>query len=96
LDAAQVLNRNTDNQHAFWFNNGFIARSLRDLVSGLESCSPETFSYHVNEQKNDFANWVNDIVGDPVLAKRLKGCTDKKRYVVKLKRRITELSKTVA
>ena len=34
--------------------------------------SDATFNYHVNEQKNDFANWIENVYGNKQLATELK------------------------
>ena len=35
-------------------------------------CDEQTYSYHVNLQKNDFAKWVNDVLLFPELSESLK------------------------
>ena len=32
----------------------------------------EVFKFHVNKEKNDFANWIEDILGDKDLAKAIR------------------------
>ena len=77
--------------YAFWFRNGTIARNIYELVSTLEASSPEVFEYHVNSEKNDFYKWILNILGDDLLAKRLKKERDQKKYIRKIKHRIEEL-----
>lgn len=79
---------------AFWFTNGTIAKNIYELVSSIESCDPGVFTYHVNTEKNDIYNWILDVLGDDVLAKRLKKEKDQKKYAKKIRRRIRELEKT--
>ena len=55
----------------FWCNDGRIFRNMRDLSIGLASMSVQTFVYHLNEDKNDFSNWLKDSVGDEQLAEEL-------------------------
>jgi hypothetical protein len=57
---------------AFWFNHGAVAANLRQLAEALEAMSPEQFAHHVNEEKNDVACWVNEVVGDATLSKKLR------------------------
>jgi len=33
--------------------------------------SQETFSYHSNQERNDFSNWVNAVIGDAKLSRDL-------------------------
>jgi len=62
---------NAENELCFWVNNGPILRNLKDLKNALKKISEETFKYHVNKEKNDFANWVKNVLGDKILANKL-------------------------
>ena len=55
----------------FWCHDGRYLKNLKELEAALEQMSDETFSYHSNETKTDFSNWVNDVIGDQKLAKDL-------------------------
>jgi len=57
---------------SFWCCDGRIFRNMRDLSVGLASMSGETFVYHLNDEKNDFSNWLNDVIEDEKLAKDLE------------------------
>ena len=58
-------------EYSFWVCDGRVLKNLRDLRDALAVMTEETYSYHVNEAKNDFHNWVKDIVGDDILANQL-------------------------
>ncbi len=45
--------------------------NLRDLSRGVSNMKGDVFSFHVKGQKNDFANWVADVIGDHALARAL-------------------------
>lgn len=62
---------NTDEQSSFWVNNGPILRNLKDLKDALLNMNKETFGYHVNKEKNDFAVWIKDALKNNALAKKL-------------------------
>lgn len=55
----------------FWVNSGPIVKSLPDLVEALKTMSDEQYSYHVNDDKNDFSRWIEDVLEDKTLAKAL-------------------------
>ncbi len=61
-----------DGPAAFWIHNGPMLKNLVDLQSALESIAPDLFSYHVTPDKNDFANWVEFVMMEPVLAGKLR------------------------
>ncbi len=62
---------NAENELCFWINNGPILRNLKDLKNALKKINEETFKYHVNKEKNDFADWVKNVLNDKTLANKL-------------------------
>lgn len=62
---------NAENELCFWINNGPILKNLNDLKNALLKMSEGSFKYHVNKEKNDFANWVKNVLKDSVLADKL-------------------------
>jgi hypothetical protein len=56
----------------FWCHDGRVIQSLPDLKATLEQMPDEVFGYHANEAKNDFSNWVRDVIGDEKLARDLQ------------------------
>ena len=62
---------NAENELCFWINNGPILKNLEDLKNALKKISEETFKCHVNKEKNDFANWIKNALGDRILANKL-------------------------
>ena len=58
-------------EYVFWCCDGRVFRNMRDLGEALATMAGETFTYHANEQKNDFSNWVRDVIGDKKLAQAI-------------------------
>lgn len=46
--------------------------SLDDLSEAINLIDPDTFMAHVNAEKNDFANWVDGVFGEHLLAEYLR------------------------
>lgn len=57
----------------FFVCNGEMFSSLLELKDGLKKMGDEDFFCHVNGEKNDFANWVRNSLGDVSLADSLVG-----------------------
>jgi hypothetical protein len=55
----------------FWCQDGRLVKNLGELEKALNDMSDETFHYHSGEGRNDFSNWIRDVVGDDKLAKDL-------------------------
>jgi hypothetical protein len=56
----------------FWCNDGRYLSNLEELKAALENMTDETFLFHSNETKSDFARWVDEVIGDDKLARDLK------------------------
>jgi len=52
----------------FWCHGGRVLTNMAELAAALRDMSEETYRHHVNAGKNDFANWLRDVVGDSTLA----------------------------
>ena len=50
----------------FRLQSGRVLKSKQDLVDALADMSPAVFSHHVNESHNDFADWLELALKDPV------------------------------
>ncbi len=59
------------NDKRFWCQDGRFVKNLEELGKALNDMSDETFHYHSGEGRNDFSNWIRDVVGDDKLAKDL-------------------------
>jgi hypothetical protein len=55
-------------EKAFVVRDGTTLHSLKDLYGHLAVIKDEDFRHHVNEQKNDFAAWIEHVHGDRFLA----------------------------
>jgi hypothetical protein len=48
-------------EHYFYLCDGRVLKDMIELSECLETINNDVFYYHVNDQRNDFANWVRDI-----------------------------------
>lgn len=60
-----------EGEQCFWVNNGPALRNLKDLSDALKNMSDDSYSYHVNPDKNDFANWTLNALKDEMLSEKL-------------------------
>ena len=58
-------------QNYFYLNNGKKLKSIAELIESLKNMDQGLFSFHVNEQHNDFASWIRDVFGEKELARRI-------------------------
>ncbi|MBS1266958.1 MAG: hypothetical protein MAG795_00928 [Candidatus Woesearchaeota archaeon] len=59
--------------------------NLEELAEALEIMSDESYNHHVNEKKNDFAIWVNDVIKNKELSDKLAGITNRRKALVAIK-----------
>ena len=55
----------------FVLKNGKQLNHYLALADTLENLEKEVVKYHVNELRNDFATWVEDVFGEKDLAKKI-------------------------
>jgi HD superfamily phosphohydrolase len=55
----------------FWLHDGRALKSLKELSDSLENMPGDVFSHHVTKERNDFSNWIKDVIGDKDLAQRV-------------------------
>jgi len=56
----------------FWIQYGPVVKDIFELQDALTNITDEQFKHHVNSIKNDFAVWVEEILGDKECAKNIK------------------------
>jgi hypothetical protein len=69
--AKRVLAR-AEGAQCFWVNDGRILADLVEFSNALEKMSQDTFAYHVDAPRNDFADWIEFVLGDTELAGALR------------------------
>lgn len=72
--AANLLAR-VPGEYAFLCHDGKILTDMKELAEGLAAMSDEAFMSHSNPEKNDFSNWVRDVIKDEKLATDLATAT---------------------
>jgi len=79
--------------HYFYACNGDVLKSLEDLLNFLKNANEEKISTHLNEERNDFSNWIKDILKDKTLAKNFQKTLDKEKLIKAVERRIKSRNK---
>ncbi|RLE38471.1 hypothetical protein DRJ17_03850 [Candidatus Woesearchaeota archaeon] len=90
-NALRIL-ASTEGDKRFFVSDGQIVSNLYELPIAIRNMSLETFSYHVNANKNDFSNWINDVLGDSKLASDIAGILERDNIISILEGRLNELN----
>jgi hypothetical protein len=72
----------------FYFKDGKIASSLKDLFYVINDISDDTFYHHVSAERNDFSNWIRDVLKENSLAKDISTIYSRKDLLDFLKDKI--------
>ena len=71
-------------ENYFILVTGVPLKSLRELANALETMNDWVFSHHVNDTRNDFSNWVKDILKESELAQEIKVIRNMKDMEIKI------------
>ena len=91
-DKEHALHHVEGNQ-AFFMSNGRVVSSLQQLGNELADMHEAVYRYHVNDNNNDFANWIKDVLWDEKLAADVLKCKNPAAASKKIAARIKFLSK---
>ncbi|MCF7866049.1 DUF5752 family protein [Candidatus Woesearchaeota archaeon] len=62
---------NAPEEHYFILCNGQPIKNPKELADALENLRDDVFHHHVNNEKNDFSTWINNVFEDIELAEKL-------------------------
>jgi hypothetical protein len=77
--------KNAEGPECFWFNNGPIVKNLVELMEAVKAMDNNKFKYHALGNNNDFAAWIEFVLNEPALAKRIKKLRTKKSFIKAIK-----------
>ena len=83
-------------ENLFWVNDGCILHNMKELGDELKNMSDDAFFYHANGEKNDFINWVRDVINDQTLVRELRKASSKAQSAKAVSNRINILSKRLS
>jgi hypothetical protein len=92
-DKAKKILGNVEHWKAFWVNSGPIYKNLGEFSNKVGKLNAKQFEHHVQKEKNDFAKWIGEAVGDKVLAKKIRTLKTKRAIAQAAKQRVVALEK---
>ncbi len=75
-------------EKAFWLNDGRMLKNLKELALALETMDAALWDFHANAERNDFANWVEDVFGQKQLGSALRKTKSAKTAAKRVKEKI--------
>lgn len=77
----------------FYVQDGTVLKDLNDFMLKMKTISDESFSHHVNAEKNDFANWTREVLKDGKLALSVSKAKTPKDVLVAIQKRLSSIEK---
>ncbi len=65
--------KNVPSNKVFWLQEGQSASNIKDLYMAIKDMNEENFVKFCNDEKNDFYNWIVDVLEDHELGANLAG-----------------------
>jgi len=94
-DAEKFLSQ-VPEENGFRCADGRVIRSLRELEDAFSEMSASTFSQHVSAERNEFADWVRDVLGDIQIAQEIDEQRNRAHSAKSIARRIFFLYSQIA
>ena len=82
---------NVEPKNHFKLHQGSSIHNLSELSEALDVMDQNSFDHHVYKGRNDFAVWINDVIGDQRLAKEVGSLKLRTHIRNVINRRIVEL-----
>ena len=61
----------------FYARNERVIKSLNELLEAVREMDDDTYKHHVNEERNDFSEWIKHVIGYKKLANSVKHTNSK-------------------
>lgn len=77
-------------ENAFELKDGRKLYDLEDLFEALKTMDEKIFRHHVNQDQNDFIDWIKEVLGDKKLGRKLRWTTTRETTLEKIKEHMDE------
>lgn len=78
-------------EHKFWLIKGGEVKNLEELEVALKDMDDTVFTHHVNDNQNDFAMWIKNVIKDEELYDTLSKIRSKESTIKAIELRINSL-----
>ena len=85
-----VIDINISPDKYFVLKDGRQLKDYRELASALDSLNDDVFNFHVNKDRNDFSNWINDVFQEHELAEHIRHIHNRFEMQAKLYKHLFE------
>lgn len=65
----------------FYFHNGVNLKKIEDLQHYLQVMPQETYNKHVTNERNDFANWIEEVFNNKKLSAKIRKANSRQEMI---------------
>ncbi len=76
-----IKEKKVDSTKAFYTKNGQVIHSVKELLDYIRKITPDEFRHHINEERNDFSNWIEHVFNDKKLADEIRKVKSRYEFV---------------
>jgi hypothetical protein len=80
-------------EHWFYCADGSVLTTMQELERKLLTIDGHSHGHHVNQEKNDFSNWIRDVFGDHQLALEVRQAKTPAEAAATIKKHMAEAEK---
>ena len=73
----------------FYLHSGGVIKSLHELWAILKNMEEHVFNHHVNEEKNDFANWIRHVFQREELADDIQHVKERDEIINRVRKHLS-------
>ena len=77
----KYVEKEIDDNKKFYLKNDESISSITQLKEKLPSMSLDVFNHHVNEYRNDFAEWIDHVFNYKALANKIRTVKSKEELI---------------
>ncbi len=77
-------------EKTFWLDGGGAIKNLYQLAEALGIMKEKTFKFHVNKNKNDFSEWIRQVIEEEKLADEVARLVMKDKIQIVLQKHIIQ------
>ena len=80
--------KDVSSDKTFILSKGNTIKNIYELLTELKAMSDQDFSYHRSKDKDDFGNWIGDVLQERVLSELLKTTKTRKAYIALIEKAV--------
>lgn len=87
------ITQDVPEEQSFILKDGSKVNNLVELAKKFDAMEDDVYSHHVTEDRNDFANWIKDVMGKEKLAENVSKAGHKDKTQIELLKHIIKEKK---